>query len=165
MEKVMNNKNESSIDQNMGYIGGDELVFNNENGIQSGGFSVSSILMKAGISPVMTTTIDPNTIGQKGGGENKVSDLFQHLAVPNWTTMYTMKGGEYKEDVNKKDDYIEDDLHDKLLELVKEHENKVKKRFLKTRKRSNEDKKNNTKKRREKKVKKVEKEEKEKDEK
>ena len=117
---------ENILEQNIEYIGGNELVFNTENGIQSGGFSVSSILTKAGISPVMTT------IEQTGGsnsGEQKVSDLFQHLAVPNWTTMYAMKGGKYVDkNHDDDDDDIEDDLHDKLLELVKNNESSKKKK-------------------------------------
>jgi hypothetical protein len=117
------------MDKEIGYIGHEELVFNPENGIQSGGFSVSSILMKSGMSPIVTMNVNTG----QNGGSNQVSDLFQNLAVPNWATMYNMKGGEYKEQENKnhvKDDSdsdIDDDLHDKLLDLVKEHENKVNK--------------------------------------
>ena len=107
------------------YIGSDELVFNNNNGIYSGGYSVNSIMMKGGMSPIIT-------INQLGGGEsNNVSDLFKDLVVPSWTINYNMKGGEYKEyDKNEKynndsDSDIDDDLHDKLIGLVKEHENKL----------------------------------------
>jgi len=117
----------------IGYIGANELV-------HGGGFSVPAIFKTAGISPVMTTIID-----QTGGAnkEGNVSDLFKHLAVPNWTTMYMMKGGEYKEEHDEKNDAVDDDLHDKLLELVKEHEfKKKKKQTLKSKK---QDKKNNTK--------------------
>ena len=127
---------ENTLNQ-IGYIGANELV-------DVGGFSVPAILKKAGISPVMT-------IEQTGGannGESKVSDLFQHLAVPNWTTMYMMKGGEYKEEDDEKNDDVDDDLHDKLLELVKEHEfKKKKKQSLKSKK---QEKKNNTKRKKEK---------------
>jgi hypothetical protein len=38
-----------------------------------------------------------------------------------------MKGGEYKENEIESDEEIEDDLHEKLLDLVKENENKLKK--------------------------------------
>ena len=110
------------------YIGSNELVFNNdqEGGIYSGGFSVNSIMMKAGMSPIMTINNTPETlIG--GGNYNKVSDLFNDLVVPNWALSYNNRiGGEkYKEvehnDSDSEDDVLEDDLHDKLLELVKEH--------------------------------------------
>jgi hypothetical protein len=104
------------------YIGADELVFNNDikEGIHSGGFNVKSIMMKAGMSPIMTVNTD-----QTGGGD-KVSDLFNNIVIPNWTLSYNNRivGGKYKEvehDDDEDDDVIDDDLHDKLLDLVKEH--------------------------------------------
>jgi hypothetical protein len=110
------------------YIGADELVFNNDTnlGIHSGGFSVNSIMMKAGMSPIMTL----NTSHSMSGG-NKVSDLFNDLVIPNWTLSYNNRivGGKYREPEDNdsdSDDIIDDDLHDKLLELVKEHNNKTK---------------------------------------
>ena len=108
------------------YIGANELIYNtdNENGIYSGGFSVNSVMMKAGMSPIMTL----NT-SQKGG-TNKVSDLFNDLVIPNWVLSYNdkMVGGEYKENNEKEncDDEVDDDLYDKLLGLVKEDSNKIK---------------------------------------
>ena len=115
------------------YIGADELVFNNdmEAGIYSGGFSVNSIMMKAGMSPIMTVNNE-----QFGGKSDKVSDLFNNLVIPNWTLSYNNRivGGKYKEPENnfkndsdsEEEDVIHDDLHDKLLELVKQHNNIVK---------------------------------------
>jgi hypothetical protein len=110
------------------YIGADELVFNNdiEGGIHSGGFSVKSIMMKAGMSPIMTIN------NQQIGGSDNVSDLFNDLVIPNWTLSYNNRivGGKYKEvehNNNEEDDeVVDDDLHEKLLDLVKEH-NKVQK--------------------------------------
>jgi hypothetical protein len=108
------------------YIGADELVFNNdkENGIHSGGFSVKSIMMKAGMSPIMTIN-SPNEM--TGGSSDKVSDLFNNLVVPNWTLSYNNRivGGKYKErdddsDDDDEDDLIDDELYEKLLDLVKE---------------------------------------------
>jgi hypothetical protein len=115
------------------YIGADELVFNNDikGGIHSGGFNVKSIMMKAGLSPIMTV----NT--QIGGGE-KVSDLFNDLVIPNWTLSYNNRitGGKHKEiqheDIDDEDDVVDDDLHEKLLELVKEHNTEIKKSKKKT---------------------------------
>jgi len=111
------------------YIGPDELVFNNDinAGIHSGGFSVKSIMMKSKMSPIMTLN-NPNTII---GGGNKVSDLFNDLVVPNWALSYNNRivgGSKYKEvehddDTESDDDVIRDDLHEKLLELVKHHNN------------------------------------------
>lgn len=126
----------------MSYIGPNELIFNNDSmqGIHSGGFSVKSIMMKKGISPIMTLNTNA---AQKGGGD-MVSDLFNDLAVPNWAITYNMFGGHSQ--YNEKDDYsdsdednfIDDDLHNKLLDLVKQEEkllkqpkNKITKRNLK----------------------------------
>jgi hypothetical protein len=128
-----------------GYIGPEEMIFHKtEDGIFSGGFSVNSIMMKAGLSPIMTVN---RLSGQNGGGE-KVSDLFQDLVVPNWTLSYTCygqarndqdevvdEGFDEEEEQDEDDDevherknnseeaspVIEDDLHDKLLELVMVH--------------------------------------------
>ena len=107
------------------YIGGNELIFNkdSEAGIFSGGFNVNSIMMKAGMSPIMTINNENQT-----GGSN-VSDLFESLVIPNWALSYSnrMKGGEYKEkfEDNDSDDDIDDDLHEKLIGLVKEHESRL----------------------------------------
>ena len=113
------------------YIGADELVFNNDidNGIHSGGFSVNSIMMKAGMSPIMTLNNNDSMIGG-----NKVSDLFNNLVVPNWALTYNNRiiGGKYKEiehnddSESEDDEVISDDLHDKLLDLVKQHNIKSK---------------------------------------
>jgi hypothetical protein len=125
------------------YIGADELIFNNDTkeGIYSGGFNVQSIMMKAGMSPIMTLNTE-----QFGGGE-KVSDLFNNLVVPNWTLSYNNRimGGKYKEvdwensDDDEEDDVVDDDLHEKLLALVKEEE-PIKTSKKTTRKSKNNDK-------------------------
>lgn len=106
------------------YIGAGELVFNNDPnlGIGSGGFSVNSIMLKSGMSPIMTINTE-----QVGGNLNKVSDLFNDLVVPNWALSYNSRitGGKYKEvehnDSDSDDDVVDEDLHERLLELVKEH--------------------------------------------
>ena len=116
--------NQATQEGKLDYIGANELVFNNSaaDGISSGGFSVNSIMMKAGMSPIMTV----NT--QIGG--NQVSDLFNSLVVPNWLLSYDnrMGGGIYKEydgGADSDNDDVSDDLHDKLLDLVREHESKL----------------------------------------
>jgi len=131
---------------NIDYIGANELVFNkdSDSGIYSGGFSVNSIMMKAGMSPIMTM----NT-GQLGGANN-VSDLFNDLVIPNWAITYNNQnaGGNYKENDTDSDtdDDIDDDLHDKLLDLVREHENKLKQENKKKSRRLIKSKKGGTKK-------------------
>jgi hypothetical protein len=137
---------ETNINKDIGYINHEELVFNSDNSIQSGGFSVSSIFMKSGISPIMTMNINTDNILQNGGS-NKVSDLFQNLAVPNWAIMYKMTGGEYK-DKNDDDSDIDDELHDKLLDLVRENEDNMRKKNNKTKKMERGGKKNITRKKR-----------------
>jgi hypothetical protein len=113
--------NQATQEGKLDYIGANELVFNNSvaDGISSGGFSVNSIMMKAGMSPIMT-------VNTQTGGE-KVSDLFNSLVVPNWLLSYDnrMGGGVYKEydgGGDSDNDDVSDDLHDKLLDLVREHE-------------------------------------------
>jgi hypothetical protein len=119
----------------LNYIGASELVFNSDKagGIHSGGFSVDSIMMRAGMSPIRTLN-GPGTEELIGGSDDsKVSDLFSGgLVVPNWALSYNNRigGGKYKEvehdDSDSDDSVIDDDLHDKLLELVKEHNDNAK---------------------------------------
>ena len=117
-------------------IGANELVFNTdvEKGVYSGGFNVNSIMMKSGLSPIMT-------LNTQTGGSNKVSDLFESLVIPSWALSY---GGnrvncDYKDDSDEDSGDIDDDLHDRLLDLVKEHENNAQKnkQNKKTRKQKN----------------------------
>jgi len=110
-------------------IGANELIFHTdpEKGIYSGGFSVQSILEK---SPIVTHN-------QEGGGDRaQVSDLFHHLVIPsgllNYSKGYNNGSTEEDEDDDKEEDdedededtyyggaVIENDLYDKLLDLVK----------------------------------------------
>jgi hypothetical protein len=101
------------------YIGAGELVFNTdkEAGIYSGGFSINSIMMKSGLSPILTVNKP-----LQSGGASQVSDLFKDLVIPNWALSYSMKGGEYKDESSDSESDIDDDLHDKLLGLVREHD-------------------------------------------
>ena len=104
------------------YIGANELVFNTnkEAGIYSGGFSINSIMMKSGLSPILTVNKP-----LQSGGASQVSDLFKDLVIPNWALSYSMKGGEYKDESSDSESEIDDDLHDKLLGLVREHDVKT----------------------------------------
>lgn len=122
----MNNMN------NVNYIGPDELLFNTDNkdNVYSGGFNVKSIMMKAGMSPIMTV----NNAMTGGSDSNKVSDLFDSLVIPSWALSYNNRivGGDRIGKNKRKDDSddenaedIDDDLHDKLLNLVREHDSKL----------------------------------------
>lgn len=99
-------------------IGVDEFVFHkDENGvIYSGGYQINSILMKQGLSPMIT--LNQN---QKGGEKN-VSDLFDHLVVPNWALAFPFtKGGAKKNNIDEEDEgneIIGEDIHSKLLSML-----------------------------------------------
>jgi hypothetical protein len=129
------------------YIGPDELIYNNDvNGnIYSGGFNVNSIMMKGGFSPIITLN-ESNAI-QIGGAE-KVSDLFNNLVIPNWGLSYNYKniGGsknmnnipsdnndnEGKNNNDHDDEVITEELHERLLNLVKASEDDIKQKQTKT---------------------------------
>lgn len=111
----------------MSYIGENDLIFfkNSDGDIQSGGFSVNSIMMKHGISPIATLNTNTNLTG----GSEQVSDLFNNLVIPNWLAYYPTKhiGGSQHTNKNNtndsdnsdsEDEIIGGDLHDKLLDLV-----------------------------------------------
>jgi hypothetical protein len=128
---------------NHSYIGPDELIYNNDGEIHSGGFSVNSIMLKNGLSPIMTlnnNNANVNTYSNQMGGE-KVSDLFNNLVIPNWSLSYNYKNGAVYQggangvmyNSNKKlgddeddDEVMEEALHDKLLNLVKVDKSEMK---------------------------------------
>jgi hypothetical protein len=134
----------------MSYLGPNELIYNNnlKEGIYSGGFSVNSVMMREGISPIITLNAD--YVGGAGDSD-KVSDIFSNLVIPNWAFSYgkSISGGTEKEinhdDNESESDIIDDDLHDKLLDLVKEETKKNKHKNTKKSKSKN---KNGTKKQR-----------------
>ena len=72
----------------MSYIEAKDLVYTNKDGIYSGGFNVQSIMLGAGISPIMTIN---NNDKQKGGSPSQVSDIFSGLVVPAYA--YYHNGG------------------------------------------------------------------------
>jgi hypothetical protein len=143
---------DNNINMNAGgNIGANELVYNVDDnlGIYSGGFSVNSMLMKAGISPIVTYNTPKN---QSGGGSDelkKVSDLFESLVVPNWALHFGRGINSYDfnnslgidSDSDSSSDFssdsdndskttsnvIEDSLYNKLLSMV-EMEKEVKKK-------------------------------------
>ena len=109
--------NNEYMNMNEAKIGGNEMVFSmNGGGACSGGFSVNSIMMKAGISPI-------TTLQSQSGGDN-VSDLFGgNLVIPSWLLSYsTMNGGkkDKHKDEDSDDECIDDKLYETLLDLVRE---------------------------------------------
>ena len=121
---------------NHSYIGPDELIYNNDGEIHSGGFSVNSIMLKNGLSPIITlnnNNANANINSIQTGGE-KVSDLFNNLVIPNWSLSYNYKNGAVyqggangviynsnnkRREEEDDDEVMEESLHDKLLNLVK----------------------------------------------
>ena len=109
-----------------------ELIFNNnvKEGIHSGGFSINSVMLKKGISPLKTLNVRNDDNDLSGGGGTQVADLFNSLVVPNWAftegKMFgSGGGGSSKNPFLEKDadaDILDDDLYEKLLDLVKHHE-------------------------------------------
>ena len=113
----------------MSYIGADELVtYKQDGGVYSGGFNVNSVLMKLGISPMVTLNNNNNL----NSNTDKVSDLFESLAIPNWAIAYkNLYGGsssssgfdDYSTEFNKEydnddDAVVDDDIYNTLLGLV-----------------------------------------------
>ena len=132
----------------MSHIEESDLVFNNNNskGIFGGGFNVQSIMMKSGISPIMTLN---NT--QTGGTPGKVSDIFEGLAVPAYAYYNNYQTGGsciHKTYEDDSDEIIEEDLHDKLLELMRTQNNNTKQNKKKRTRKSTGNKKSSTKKNR-----------------
>jgi len=110
------------------YIGVDELIYNNDGEIHSGGFSVNSIMLKNGLSPILTLNNNNSNIDLIQSGGEKVSDLFNNLVIPNWSLSYNYKNGaiyqgganiNHKNIENDDDVVAEEELHEKLLNLVK----------------------------------------------
>ena len=147
----------------MSYIGANDLVFNKngENGIFGSGFSVNSIMIQSGISPIMTF----NNNKKKGGGErerekeepDQVSDIFSGLAVPAYayhnggskSKSNSYKSYESDDDSDDDNGVINGDLHDKLLDLVRQHESvltQMDKKKKRTRKHASKPKRANTRK-------------------
>ena len=112
-----------------------DLVFTSDGKqqIYSGGFSINSIFLKQGISPIKT--YNNNTIS---GGGSKVSDLFDNLVVPSWLLSYdTINNGSINSLNNNNvddsdDDYIDETLHDKLYKIMQPQ----KKKFTKHKKKN-----------------------------
>ena len=116
----------------MSNIDGDDLVFysGSDNQIYSGGFSVNSIMMKAGFSPFTTL----NNINSQTGGN--VGDVFKDLVIPSWLLSQNNNfiGGKKKYDDDSEDEeIISDDLHDKLIDLVTVSDAEIKNKKKSTR--------------------------------
>ena len=118
----------NNTNDNYAQLGSDEFVFAKGGDGQTiaGGFSVDSIWMKMGKSPIQTVNTGADPFMEKN--DAKVSDLFSNFVVPSWvlTLPYrdSFKGGKgvRQEDSDDENDVIDDDLHDKLLNIVREYD-------------------------------------------
>ena len=108
-----------------------DMIFDKDNNaeITSGGFSVNSIMLKMGMSPLVTL----NT--QSGGAS--VSDMFSGIVVPNWVFTHDMTAvaksiynpdpdadTDTNIDTDIDDEVVQDDVYDKLLDLVTHYNKK-----------------------------------------
>ena len=109
-----------------------DMVFDNDNNtITSGGFSVNSIMLKMGLSPLVT-------LNKQSGGGN-VSDMFDGIVIPNWVFTHDIAKSIYNPDANDKvlqdkvlqDEVLQDDIYDKLLDLVTHYDKKYPKKLTK----------------------------------
>ena len=117
----------------MSNIGANDLIYysDNEGKIYSGGFSVNSIMIKEGLSPIMTL----NNVSSTRQHDN-ISDLFSDLVIPSWTLHHenikynhdnnTSKNNLDYDSDDESDGYISDDLYEKLLGLVTVSEKELK---------------------------------------
>lgn len=94
-----------------------ELIFTKSDGkIQSAGFTVDSILLQKGQSPLITQ----NSAAHIGGSRSEgVANIFKDLAVPAGLTYFVNKhaGGGHSKTINN-DEIIGNDLHEMLLKFV-----------------------------------------------
>jgi len=111
------------MNENNSYINQEELIFNKDGGILSGGFSLNKLMFNKNVSPISTVK---NVFGQEGG--KQVSDMFNDLVVPIW--LYNNKttptnisdlqnlSKNINNEYNSDDEIVEDNLYNELLNLV-----------------------------------------------
>jgi len=114
-----------------------DLIFYKEGDqIKSVGYSINSILLQNGMSPMKTF----NTSKQIGG--DNISSDFEELAVPSGLSYFSQKknssnfdlfsGGALKNNHNDQHEMLSDDIYDKLFGLV-EYDKKQKRKTRKHR--------------------------------
>jgi hypothetical protein len=121
------------MDFSGGFESKDIVFTKNGNEIQSGGFSVNSLFLKLGISPLHTLVTKGGTKKKNDNEEETLSSImYDGFAVPigllcehnnraklddEETDSYYdyMDGEDYDDDFHKNDDVISEDFYDKLL--------------------------------------------------
>ena len=92
------------------------ILFDDGNGIQSGGYSIGSILMKSGCAP-MRTDNSPMVGGSSGRQGSQVSSMFSDLVVP--AGLFFDGGGRGGDcSAYSKHSVLSDDIYDTLLKQV-----------------------------------------------
>lgn len=105
-------------------LSANDMIFYNEEGkIMSGGFSIESLLLRKGESPMYTTNSSEN----KTGGS--VSSIFKNLAIPAGLLYQsnkekTRKMFEYNEDIQElhggfnDNSVLSEDIHSQLMKMI-----------------------------------------------
>lgn len=130
----------------MSTLTSNDLVFYTDgNEIMSGGYSLNSIFLRNGISPMQTVTKGKGLETTKETNDDKVSSLFDDLAIPvglflNNNKLFSKNKIPY-EDYDKHT-MLSDDIFDRLFKMA-EYESK---KFSKTKKHRSGLKKGSTKK-------------------
>lgn len=121
----------------------DMIFYKEGDKIMSGGFSIDSLLLHNGISPMYTKNNENNLTG--GNKSSSVGDIFKNLAVPAGL-LYQKNGGkkrdlfkytEHAEEVQggfKNNAVLPEDIHDKLLKMIEVNDSGKTTRERKTRK-------------------------------
>jgi hypothetical protein len=124
----------------MSHLSPVDMIFYKEgDNIMSGGFSIDSLLLHNGVSPMYTN----NLTG--GNSSNAVGDIFKNLAIP--TGLLYQKNGGKKRDLFKYTEHAEElqggfknntvlpeDIHAKLLKMIEVNDSGKTTRERKTRK-------------------------------
>ena len=95
-----------------------ELVLYKQNGkTYSGGFTVNSLMMQHGISPIIS-----GGGGGGGGGSTKTDETFHNLAIPAGLYYFDggleQKGGAKNATYVNEEEYLSDELYSRLMELA-----------------------------------------------
>jgi len=114
----------------------DMIFYKNNDLIMSGGFSVESVLLKNGNSPMYTN----NSLNGGDGTRDKVSDIFKNYAVPaglfyqqNKEKSLALFNYEKMEENPREIPVIPHNIHDTFMNMLESHNNPSSTRSKKTR--------------------------------
>ena len=128
MTKLVLNLKDNEDDEDVHVYEEDDLILckTRDGHIRSCGFSVNNMLLTEGKSPMMT--MNRHDDGDGNGANNKVSDLFQNLAIPAGFFYIQAKSIPYRNSDNRhcmnegegevEEEDIREDLYERLLALA-----------------------------------------------